>query len=449
MPDRDLAMARAIAEAVAQAGGRTFFVGGYVRDQLRGVENEDIDIEVHGLTPPALCEILDRLGERVTMGASFGVYGLKGCGLDVAMPRREHAVGRGHKDFEVDVDPFIGPRGAARRRDFTMNAMMRDALTGELIDPFGGAEDLARGVIRHVSAETFPEDPLRVLRAAQFAARFGFRVADETVALCRGMDLSALSRERVLGELEKALLRAEQPSAFFETLREMEQLGTWFPEFAALIDVPQDPAHHPEGDAWTHSMMVADAAAALRAEAQYPLGFMLAAAAHDLGKAVSTQTIDGRIRALGHERTGAELAGRLLDRLTNEVKLRRYVVNLVELHMRPNLLAEQQSSRKALAKLYDEAICPEDLLLLAKADRMGQGRPFEYAEIERFLRARLAEYRELMAQPHVTGADLIAAGMQPGVAVGEALRYAHKLHLAGVPKDDALKQTLAYTRQQS
>ncbi len=448
MPNRDMEAAWTIAEAVAKRGGRTFFVGGVVRDGLLGRETKDIDVEVHGVPPEALASILDGIGERTVMGASFGVYGLKGCGLDIAMPRRERAVGRGHRDFEVDVDPFIGPRGAAVRRDFTINAMMRDVLTGELIDHFGGAEDLERGVIRHVSGETFGEDPLRVLRAAQFAARFEFRVADETVALCRTMDLSALSRERVLGELNKALLKADRPSIFFQTLREMDQLDFWFPEFAALIGVPQDAAHHPEGDVWTHSMMVLDAAAKLRGEARYPLGLMFAAGAHDFGKASATRVIDGRIRALGHELASVELAERLLARLTNEERLRRYVVNMAKLHMRPNLMAEQHSSRKAMAKLYDEAVCPEDLLLLAKADRMGQGRPFEYAETERFLRAELAAYHERMALPHVTGADLIAGGMRPGAAMGDALRFAHKLRLAGVPKEDALRQTLAYARKQ-
>ena len=201
MKNKNLVMTEKIAARVAQKGGRTFFVGGYVRDKVMGKENKDIDIEIHGVTPECLGEILDGLGKRTEMGADFGIFGLKGYDVDIAMPRKEEATGRGHKDFTVYVDPFLGTEKAAKRRDFTMNALMEDVLTGELIDHFGGVEDIRNGVIRHVNSLTFVEDPLRVLRAAQFAARFGFQVADETVALSKTMDLSALARERIMGEL--------------------------------------------------------------------------------------------------------------------------------------------------------------------------------------------------------------------------------------------------------
>jgi tRNA nucleotidyltransferase (CCA-adding enzyme) len=186
----DLTMAQKIAKAVDEEGGKTFFVGGFVRDSLLGKENKDIDIEVHGVTPEQLRSILETLGEVTTMGASFGILGLKGYDLDIAQPRKESANGKGgHKDFEVLVDPFIGTLEAARRRDFTINALMQDVLTGEIVDHFGGLDDLEKGIIRHVDASTFVEDPLRVLRAAQFAARFGFQVAPETIELARTMTL--------------------------------------------------------------------------------------------------------------------------------------------------------------------------------------------------------------------------------------------------------------------
>ena len=227
--DQDRQMARRVAELVAAEGGHTYFVGGFVRDALLGRENKDVDIEVHGITPKCLEGILDSLGQRITIGESFGIFNLKGYSLDIAMPRKEEARGRGHKDFAIFVDPFIGTEGACRRRDFTFNALMQDVLTGEIVDHFGGQVDLKAGVLRHVNDTSFAEDPLRVLRAALFAARFDFRVAEETVELCRRMDLKALPRERIWGELEKALLKAEKPSVFFEVLRQMDQLDFWFP----------------------------------------------------------------------------------------------------------------------------------------------------------------------------------------------------------------------------
>lgn len=447
MQDKNRDMARRIAAEVARQGGRVYYVGGLVRDRLLGRESKDIDIEVHGVTPQALCAILDSLGERTQMGASFGVYGLRHYELDIAMPRLESATGRGHKDFEIDTDPFLGVFKAAQRRDFTVNAMMEDVLTGEIVDSFGGLADLKAGILRHVSAQSFPEDPLRVLRAAQFAARFGFTVASETVALCRTMDLTALAGERVFGELRKALLKAPEPSVFFETLREMDQLHAFFPEVEALIGVRQEPRFHPEGDVFTHTMLVLNAAAALREQAREPLSFMLSALCHDFGKVGTTSVIDGRIRSFGHEEAGVPLAERFLARLTSEARLRRHVCGMVRLHMRPRALYRQQAGEKALCRLFDASECPEDLLLLSRADCLGRAQCADDGAAEQALRAGLARYRELMARPHVTGADLVAAGFTPGPDFGEALALAHKLRLAGVTREDALRQTTAFLRR--
>ena len=256
--DKNLCMAKQIAQKVRDEGGNTYFVGGLVRDRLLGREGKDIDIEIHGITPENLRKLLGSLGTVTVMGESFGIFGLRGYDLDIAMPRSEKATGRGHKDFEVFVDPFLGAEKAAMRRDFTINALMEDVLTGEVLDFFGGVNDLNSGIIRHVNDETFAEDPLRVLRGAQFAARFGFEIAPETIRLSSGMDLSALAGERIIGELEKALLKAPKPSIFFNELRKMKQLHVWFPELEALIGIPQNPFWHPEGDAWVHTLQVAD-----------------------------------------------------------------------------------------------------------------------------------------------------------------------------------------------
>ncbi len=443
----DLDMARHIARRVAQQGGRTFFVGGYVRDSIWGRENKDIDIEVHGISPQRLADILDSLGERLEMGASFGVFGLRGYALDIAMPRCEMATGRGHRDFAVSVDPFLGTKKAARRRDFTMNALMRDVLTGELIDHFGGVSDMKNGILRHVNTVTFAEDPLRVLRAAQLAARFDLRIAEETIVLARSMDLSELAGERVWGELQKALGKAERSSVFFAELRRMRQLDIWFPEVKALIGVQQNPTFHPEGDVWNHTMLVLDEAAKLREQAHNPMGLMLTALTHDFGKAVTTEEVDGRIRSLGHETEGLPLVERFLSRMENARRQIRYVCNMTELHMRPNMLAAQHARPKATNKLFDRSVCPEDLVLFSKADYLGRTGAVYAPEFERYFAQRLTLFHETMAQPCVKGADLVSAGLRPGPQFSDYLAYAHKLRLAGVDKQSALRQTLAYARE--
>ena len=447
MTDADMAVR--IAQLVKDAGGRAFFVGGCVRDRLLGRENKDIDLEVHGITPETLTRLLGTLGELTSFGKSFGVFGLRHCGLDIAMPRSERAFGPGHQDFVCTLDPFIGTRQAALRRDFTVNALMQDILTGEIIDHFDGIADLEKRRIRHIDAVRFAEDPLRVLRAAQFAARFGFMVTPETVSVCREMDLSALSAERIFGELEKALLKAEHPSVFFAVLREMDQLDCWFPEVRDLIGVPQPAKYHPEGDVWNHTMLVLDQAAVLRGKAEDPLGLMLSALCHDLGKPAATRVEeDGRLHAFGHDRKGVSVSERFLSRITQEKKRKQYVKNMVLLHMLPNMMALQNAGQKAFNRLFDRSVSPGDLLLLCKADVLGSSTaPEDYIGTEAFLQERLSVFRAVMAQPGITGADLIAAGFSPGESFHEALSLAHRLQLAGVAREQALPQVLAFLRR--
>ncbi len=453
--DKNIEMARRIAEAVRQAGGRTFYVGGYVRDRLMGHENKDIDIEIHGISAKHLEEILRTLGEPLSMGASFGIMGLRHYELDIAMPRTEETTGRGHKDFEVSVDPFLGEEKAARRRDFTMNALMQDVLTDEILDFFGGKEDIAGRRIRHVNDLTFVEDPLRAFRAAQFAARFGFAVAEETALLASTMDVTALAGERIMMELEKALLKSNRPSVFFEELRKMNLLSVWFPEVENLLGIPQSVRFHPEGDVWNHTMQVLDEAAKLRGEASKPLWFMLSALCHDFGKAVVTDKRDTAFHAYGHEKEGLPLVRQFLGRLTNETRLTNYVLNMTKMHMEPNRKVRDDSHIKSYMKTFDRSVCPEDLLLLAKADYVGRvgegmhrsGLEAEYGRTEELLKKMLRLYRDRMNRPFLMGRDLIEAGIQAGPVFSDAISYAHKLRLAGLTKEEQLRHTLAWLRK--
>ena len=442
--ETDLALSRDIAAAIAEAGGRAYYVGGFVRDGLMGVRCLDIDIEVYGIVPQLLREILSRFGEVLDKGASFGVLGLAHSNIDIAMPRTESRTGSKHTDFDITVNPFLDPREAARRRDFTVNAMMRDVLTGEILDFYGGREDLKDHIIRCVCPETFVEDALRVFRGAQFAARFGADIEAETLSLCASMEVGELSFERILGETEKALLKAERPSEYFRLLRRMNHLREFFPEIEKMGEIPQNPKFHPEGDVFEHTMLVIDAAAQLRSRSEWPLGFMLSALFHDIGKIVATEIQqDGRITAYGHEVLGLELAEKALRRISRHEKLIKTVLNHISLHMRPNMLSGAKSKKKKTRQLFDLSLCPNDLILLSRADASGKlDEPYDEAN-EAWLRERLEDYRQRLEMPMVTGEDLIKAGLKPGKDFSEILQRARMLHFSGIEKKSALRQVVA------
>lgn len=443
MYNKNLNIAVKIAQAVYEKGGTAYYIGGYVRDRLRNQEIKDIDIEIHGIPPRQLEEILDSFGKRISIGESFGIYNLKGFTIDIAMPRAEEKRGLGHKDFDIFVDPYIGEYKAAKRRDFTINALMQNVLSGEILDYFGGIDDIKNGIIRHVDDTTFAEDPLRVLRAAQFAARFSYHVHPKTIELCRSMDLSGIAKERVTEELKKALLMSKNPSLFFETLKSMNQLAPWFNELAALTGIKQNPKYHAEGDAYTHTMMVLDCASGFLDKVSNPFGFMLSALAHDFGKAICTQEINGVLHSYNHETLGLPLVEAFIKRLTQETGLIKYVKNMCKYHMKPNILANNRSSIKSTNKMFDESVDPKALIYLAVCDGMGKLPKNNYAENEAFLNERFGVYLDYMSRPYVCGQDLINAGIEPSDRFKEYLEYAHKLRLAGVCKSHALNQTLS------
>ena len=410
-PNRNLQMAMIIAEAVACGGGTAYYVGGFVRDRRMGIESKDVDLEIHGITPELLCAVLDSLGERTVMGTSFGVYGLRHYDLDIAMPRTEHATGRGHRDFEVDVDPFLGPEKAAARRDFTINAMMENVLTGELLDPFHGSDDIRAGIIRHVTPDTCADDPLRILRAAQFASRFSFRIAEETILLSHRTSLAALPRERVYAELEKAMCKGKTPSVFFEGLRLMKGLKEWFPDAARTAE---DPAR------WSEALAFLDRAGACRQDARDPLSLMMAA--FTLAFAPKEDGISS------------------LSVLTDNKHLLSAVKNLRASTLSVPSFAAASERPDEIAVLFDRSVCPEDALLLSFAYNR-----FPETTL-RTLQGQLSSFRECMALPQVTGRDLLLAGIPEGAVLGKALAYAHTLHLKGIPKEQALADTVSRFR---
>lgn len=452
LPEKVMVLARVIQEA----GGLALLVGGCVRDELMGNEPKDWDLEVYGLAPERLREILDSFGSVNAVGEAFTVYKL-GHDLDVSIPRRERKSGRGHRAFVIEGDPAMSVADATRRRDFTINAILRDPLTGELIDPFGGQQDIAARVMRAVSAETFIEDSLRVLRAAQFAARFEFQIAPETVALCRTMDLSDLPPERVWGEMEKLLLRARRPSVGFQWLKELGAIEKLFPEIQSLIGVPQDPEWHPEGDVFVHTLLVVDRARELIDDLPYArqVTVMLAALAHDFGKPPTTQFLEGRWRSRGHEDAGVEPATRFLDRMNvhtiDGYDVRRQVIALVREHLKPGEFYKKRDEVGEGAFRRLARRCEPDLLYrVAKADSLGRNavwvpRDKWYgAEAQEWFvqRAKELDVEHRPPEPLLLGRHLLELGVQPGPRMGELTRAVYEMQLDGRVRtlEDAIRE---------
>ena len=441
----ELETANAIASAVRDAGGRALVVGGWVRDRLMGHPStslgaglsKDIDVEVFGVDAARLKEILGAFGSVNTVGESFTVY--KVAGLDVSLPRRESKTGRGHRGFSVTGDPDLSIEEAARRRDFTINAISWDPLTGEYIDPFDGRGDIARRRLRAVDPATFGDDSLRVLRAIQFAARFEFEVEADTQALCRTIPLDDLPAERVWGEIEKLLLRAQRPSIGFALARDLSVVERLFPELEALAGCEQEPEWHPEGDVWVHTLLVIDEARKQIDDLDYPrqVTVMLAAVCHDLGKPGTTAFIDGRIRSLDHEEAGVPPSTAVLDRLNvhslQGFDVRREVLGIVANHLKPGMFAKAQppvgdGAFRRLAQKVDLEL----LARVARADCEGRGGGFDCSAMDWFVqRARELGVEHAPPEPLVKGRHLIEIGVMPGPALGEVLRQVYERQLDG------------------
>ena len=411
-----------IARRVQAAGGRALLVGGSVRDRLLGHVNKDLDVEVYGLTPPALQALLAEFGKVIEVGRAFGVFRLKQYDIDFSVPRRDSKIGIGHRGFDVVVDPSLPFVEAARRRDLTINAMAIDPLSGELLDAHGGQDDLRAKRLRATDKTTFPEDALRALRVAQFAARLEFGVDASLIALCATMDLTELSQERIAEECDKFLLRAARPSIALQFLKDSTLLR-FFPELAALCGVPQEPQWHPEGDVWVHTLMVVDCAAADRRQDEDDQTLMLAALCHDLGKAVTTVDQDGIIRSPGHDVAGVTLTEQFMQRLKYAKALQCRVAALVRYHLAPALYVIHQAGSKGYRRLARQlgtaGVSLELLVRLARADHIGRTTEDGYAK--RFphgdvFMAQAATFSVDRAPPldHVRGRDLIARGLSPG-----------------------------------
>jgi tRNA nucleotidyltransferase (CCA-adding enzyme) len=471
-----------LAEVVRSASGRAMLVGGSVRDELMGIEPKDHDVEVYGIESERLKALLEEFaaniaaegstpqaafadesvrGPLMAVGEAFAVYKI-GDDLDVSIPRRERKSGKGHRGFTIEGDPDMSFEEACSRRDLTVNAIMKDPLTGEVVDPFNGRGDIEKKVLRHVSDATFAEDSLRVLRAAQFAARLKFDIAPETVELCRSIDVTDLPKERIWDEFEKLLLLADEPSIGLKWLYDLRVCEQIFPELQSLVGVPQEPAWHPEGDVDVHTMMVADEARRLIDDLTYErkVAVMLGAVAHDLGKPPTTEFIDGRTRSRGHDEAGVEPTISFLDTLgiytLNGFDVRDQVIQLVRYHLKPgefyNADKKNQVGDGAFRRLARK-VEPDLLYRVAKADSLGRYPGGDRSKMifgseaqEWFIeKVRELQIEHKAPEPILMGRHLIELGMKPGPEFKKILDAVYELQLDGKIND--IKSALAEVKK--
>jgi tRNA nucleotidyltransferase (CCA-adding enzyme) len=329
-----------------------------------------------------------------------------------------------------------------------MNAILFDPLTGEYLDPFEGRRDLARSTLRAVDPRTFADDSLRALRAVQFAARFSLAIDPGTADLCRAMRLDDLPAERIWTEVEKWLLLAERPSIGFEVAHALNVVDQVFPEMLPLIDCPQEPEWHPEGDVWVHTLMVVDGARARVADLPRApsVAVVLGAVCHDLGKPATTAIIDGRIRSPNHEEAGVRPTIALLDRLNlhslDGLDVRAQIVGLVANHLKPGMWHKVRDevgdgAFRRLAQKVDLDL----LARVAKADCLGRTGSFDCSAMDWFLaRARTLGVEHSPPAPLLMGRHLLEMGVTPGPGMGRILKAIYELQLDGrvATLDDAL-----------
>lgn len=437
-----------LAEIIAETPElqQAFLVGGCVRDSLLGIPCKDFDVEVFGVDYDSLVKALRRWGRTDLVGRSFGVIKLTVSGQthDFSIPRRDSKVAPGHKGFEIEFDPTITPTEAASRRDFTINSLLFDPRRGQVLDFFGGQEDLRKHVLRHTGG-AFSEDPLRVLRGMQFAARFDLSVAPETAALCRSIKdgFGELAVERVREEWFKWASKSRVPSA---GLRFLEETG-WlehFPEVRALRGTPQDPEWHPEGDVFTHTCHCLDALVNLPAwqgaDEESRIVYSLAVLAHDFAKPATTHEAmkDGRMRIVspGHEEAGGPTALQFLARIQAPNVFHQRIPPLVQNHLAHLQAQTERSVRRLARRLSPENI--HGLSVVITADHFG--RPPKPQIVPEGLTSMLdiasrLKLQEAAPKPILLGRHLMHLGMKPGREMGKVTAAAFEAQLEGAFAD--------------
>ncbi|MFA6537257.1 MAG: HD domain-containing protein [Patescibacteria group bacterium] len=467
-----------IAEEIKKNGGRALLNGGSVRDFFTGKLIKDLDLEIYHLSFEKIKEIVEGLGFRCTLaGQSFcvlNVSGKSGILFDLSLPRTDSKAaddkvrGRG---IIANTDPKMSITEAGKRRDFTINSMYADPLSGEIYDPYSGLHDLHQRTLRATDEKTFGDDPLRVLRGVQFVARFGLQIEPKTALLMRQVAprMENLPASRFLEEWKKLLLKADKPSIGLVIAMGLGIMKYIHPDMVPMAITKQEKKHHPEGDAFIHTLMVVDEMAKiirrenlLEIDGQKAFTLILAALNHDLGK-VSKTTVDetGKINSFGHEAAGTEPTEKFLTRINIQPPQKDKITNLVREHMTPTVLyiAENYQGKKVsdkairdLAKrLFPATI--EELVLVAEADHLGRGTEdnsdqenslLEYGIYlpKAWLLERAKKCAVLDSKPAdiIGGKDLLILDLKSGPNFGKIIRLANELRdELNFDKDQVLK----------
>ena len=444
-----------ISKELLEHNAKAIVVGGSVRDHFLELSIKDYDVEIYGLSQiEELESILSKYGSVNLVGKSFGVLKFvhEGEEYDFSFPRTEEKVALGHRGFDVTCNGELTFKEASLRRDFTVNAIGYDIEEKAFIDPYGAKDDMKKRCLRHINDGTFIEDPLRIYRAVQFCARFDYVLAEETFKLCKimveqGM-LEELAKERIYIEFKKLLLKSPKPSVGFELIRELGILK-YYPELEALIDVPQSPKWHPEGDVWVHTLMCVDKMVTLKTgDEKHDLKMMFAILCHDLGKATHTQITPEKISAIGHELAGLEPTEKFMYRLTDEHDFIKSLFPLVEYHLAPSIYYKGKAKNSTIRRLSTK-VNIEELVTVARADFLGRTTEESLSGIYKAgdWLLKKAEELDVYNVPPISliqGRDLIALGLKPSVEFKKILNRVYESQLEG--KVSTIEEAVAYAK---
>ncbi len=432
-----------VIETLASLGAKVYFVGGCVRDALLGLPIKDFDIEIYHLNAKQLEDCLSQFGHCCLMGKSFGVYKIYEIPeADFALPRKEKKIAEGHQGFEIEIDIDASLATAAKRRDLTVNAIYYDALNHTYLDPYHGIEDLKKGILRVVDSQHFAEDPLRVLRLAQFLSRLDFEVDKQSQAICHRLvqekALETLSKERIAQEYDKMLL-GKKPSKGLTFLMDIHALPNIFEQ---LAQTHQRADYHLEGSAWIHTLCVVDEASLVKDQTDNPLGFMYSALLHDIGKPLTTDAFG---HAYGHEEVGSAMVKDVLNQITNRKDFISYCEMMVACHMKLMIYARNKAKDKTFLKLLwkiDGKTTLNDLYYLTRCDSLGRGidSTLSLQALDAYLKDKVERLGSKAPLPLVSGKDLLALGELPGPNMKARLNEAYLLQLSGLDKTTILKQ---------